>query len=303
MDEITYSYNNNNITLVKVKVANQPYNIMGFSRAGMITWIAILELNLVFDMGQFCIRTAPYDNIFISHGHYDHIGGLPGHHCGRRLHNIYKEKMYVMPKQCIGPFKMIASAFSEMNCGKPGNHIKMIELVDTKLLLSESCADIKPVLHNNNIFFKAIHMDHKITSFGYMLYRMSKKLKQEYVGLVKEEIIKIKKEIGANMTETVYTPLVGYTGDTSIKAVLENECFLTVPLLIMECTGFAPDDINTTCEGKHIHWNDIISNHTKFKNEKIILFHFSQQYKTMDDIQEYIKDMPESMVEKIIFFI
>lgn len=312
--EIKYSYQNNGETYMKLKIEHQIYTIRGFSRAGLRTSILIDEFNIVFDMGYSNERSFCYDNKLITHGHADHIGALHIDHCARKLYSINKQKLYIMPYQCIKPFKLIVSGISEMNCGKNGENIKLLDnLLLTDIIASEECInEYKHLIGKSNLqseyVVKSILMDHKIKSFGYIIYRKTKKLKQEYITLNREEIIKIKqtckienKNIDDTLTEIHYTPLVGYTGDTTINGLIYNQEFLDVPLLIMECTGFSENDKLDTLEGKHIHYDDIINNSTIFNNKQIILFHFSQQYKTLNDILLYINNTNE-INNKIIYF-
>lgn len=303
-DEIMYSYDNNNKTYMKIKVGKQIYTISGFSRAALRTCMMILETNTVFDMGYMDEQAFAYDNKLISHGHMDHCGSLHTDHSARKFANIMKNKLYVMPQQCIIPYKMIASAFSEMNCGKSGNNVKMINnLVDTVLISSETC-DMIPLLHTGPYFVQAVEMDHGVKSFGYIVYMKSNRLKPEFVGLSGQEIKKKKEEFGKDSITYVHMePMIAYTGDTTILGVLQNEALLSVPLLIMECTGFDMDDIKTTSEGKHIHFSDIIKYHEKFMNERIVLFHVSQKYKKYNDIKLFIEMAPKSLLDKLLFFL
>ncbi len=307
--EIKYSHQNNGETYVKVKVGSQIYTIRGYSRAGLRTCILIDELNLVLDMGYSNDRAFSYDNKLISHGHNDHIGALHADHCARRLYNIEKEKLFIMPKQCIKPFKMIATAVSEMNCGKTGENMKVFDtLLLTNIVESEACTNqmynlIGSSKINSEYYVKSIQMDHKIKSFGYIIYRKSKKLKPEYANLKGHEIMQLKQEIGEeNITQPVFTPLLAYTGDTSIQGVITNPELLNVPFLIMECTGFSSEDMCDCCEGKHIHWNDLVENQYMFANEKIMLFHFSQQYRNLEDISAYTNKVSKDFSNKLIYF-
>ena len=70
----------------------------------------------------------------------------------------------------------------------------------------------------------------------------------------------------------------------------------------MECTGFSPEDKCDCCEGKHIHLDDLIKNQHMFQNEKIMLFHFSQQYRTLDDINSFINILDKEFANKLIYF-
>jgi ribonuclease Z len=308
--EIKYSGNNNGVTFIKLKVGTQNYTIHGFSRAGLRTCIMIDELNLVLDYGYSDDKAFSFDNKVISHGHCDHIGSLHIDHCARKFNKIEKDKLLIMPSQCMKPFKIISSAISEMNRGKPGNNIQIFDnLQKTILKSSEECLNnYEHLIGNKSItdnVIKAIEMDHKIKSYGYIVYRKTKKLKKEFIDLSKEEIIKIRKEIPElSLTEIFYNPLIAYTGDTTINGVLRNKELLSVPLLIMECTGFSDEEIDECNTGKHIHWNDIVNNSEAFKNDKIILFHFSQKYRDLSQIFEIINSskINQELLDKIIFF-
>ena len=159
-------------------------------------------------------------------------------------------------------------------------------------------------------------MDHNICSYGYIIYRKSNKLKDKYKNLSPNELIKLKNELLINksvdisakeyindiLTYQHYTPLVAYTGDTSIEGVINNDELLNVPLLIMECTGFSDEDKIKYINSKHIHIDDIIKHNNKFNNDKIILFHFSQQYNNILDIINYIDNINNNLKDKLLFF-
>lgn len=290
-------------TLLKLKINNQQYTLSGYSRAGLKTCILVDEFNACFDMGYANEKAFSYGNKLISHGHIDHIGGLHFDRFGRQFHKISKQNQIIMPQQCINPYKMILSAQIEMNAGRNGKKIKILsEQENTKIIDCETCIeDYQPLLGNtgkpSEYVIKTFIMDHKIKSFGYIIYRKTKKLKKEYQGLSGEEIIKIKQTMNEEITEISITPLLGYSGDTTIHGILNNPEFLTVPLLIMECTGFTDDLIENCAEGKHIHINDIDKYYEKFMNEKIILFHFSQQYKDISELIDIVKNK-----DKLILF-
>ena len=311
-----------NDTIIKIKIGTQIFTIRGYSRAGLCTSILIDEFNVVFDMGYQHFKSHSYDNKLISHGHCDHIGALHTDHCTRKLLNNNKNKLYIMPDQCITPYKMIISCFSILNKGIEKYDIKPINnLFLTDIISAENCIDnyynlIGSANKKSEYFVKTILMDHNISNYGYIIYRKSHKLKEEYAILDKKDLIKLKNNllqyiptninkkdyIISILTYEQYTPLVGYTGDTSINGVITNTELLNVPLLIMECTGFSISDKKIIECNKHIHFDDIVKNNNLFNNNKILLFHFSQQYNTLDDIKEYITNIPTNLNEKLLYF-
>ena len=302
MTSIIYSYNNNGITNCNIG----QFSIQGYSRAGIMTYFIIPSLNLVFDAGMMNPLASAQDNILISHGHMDHCGGIHTSHSSRLMNENDTMRQIIMPEQCIVPFQVISAAFSEMNRGRNTKNIKPLQnMLNTHVIESEkSLHNLVPLINTTRYFVKAHLMDHGITSYGYTIFLQSRKLKKEYHGLDGNAIKEIKKQIGnENLTDVCYQSVVSYTGDTTIAGVLAYPELLNAPILIMECTGFSPEDKKRTKEGKHIHWDELIEHHEKFMNNKIVLFHFSQQYKTMEDLQQYITSAPASLLEKIIFFL
>jgi len=275
----------------------------GVSRAGDKTIIMVKELNIIFDYGANLETSHSYDNILISHGHNDHIGQLHTHHPTRKLNKNMKEKIYVMPKKCIQKFQMIATCVSYMNCGRDDDCTKPFDdFIATRMIESEKCNGIRLLNNSNkesNYIVNAYAMTHKITCYGYIISMISKKLKDEYKGL-KGDVLKT-----IDDKQKLYdciTPIIGYTGDTTITGVINNDNFLNVPILIMECTFFDSTTKEDALHGYHIHFDDIVSNIHLFKNKFIVLFHISQIYRTRDELQKIIDN---SMIEdksRIVLF-
>lgn len=297
-DKVSYSDNSN--TYLKLKVKKQYYNLHGYSRAGSKTCIICPDLNIVFDYGYADERAYSMRTKLISHGHCDHIGALHTDHSSRRLNHLENNTRYIMPLQCINPYKMLVSAYSHMDIGRYTNQINMITtLLNTELVAAEMCNKYHL---ENNIYCSAFEMDHKVKSFGYIIYRKSNRLKAEYIGLEPKEIINLKKTEGIILTEEHYEPLVGYTGDTTINGLIKNPDFFSVPLLIMECTGFSSDDIIECQLGYHTHIDDIARETKRFNNEKIVLFHFSQKYKDVKKLEDKVSLLDDDLQDKIRLF-
>jgi len=272
-----------------IKLKKNEYHVYGYSRAGHQTSIIIDNLDIQFDCGYLDKKSCNITNKLISHGHLDHICSLPFDYNYRKLNKIAKDVKYILPKQCIKPYKMIVSAYSHMQCNKNSDNINLLEILkETTIITTEECINNK--IHLTNQFYcSSFEMDHKIQSFGYIIFRKSKRLKESFRNLSKQEIINLKQN-NIDITDDHYEPLIGYTGDTTINGVLKYDIFLNVPFLIMECTGFDLEDKENCLNGKHIHFDDIKENYDKFNNEKIMLFHFSQKYQDRSELIDYINN-------------
>jgi ribonuclease Z len=285
-----YSFDNNGESLVVLEYApKKVLTLRGYSRGGERTSILIEELNVVFDMGYLHNKAHSYDNIIISHGHADHYGALHLHHCSRRLNKNFKQKIYIMPEYLMENFKMLATCISFANCGMSGKIEKSFEtLINTSMLSADECMTSNNHLLDNSgnvstYTIKSYVMKHKIRSFGYIISQLSKRLKPEFIGKPPGVL----KHISANVkTHGVLTPIVGYSGDTSIEVILIHPDMLSVPVLILECTFCDNiDDVHTE-SADHIDFNDIEENYDLFNNKCIVLFHLSQKFKAKKDILE-----------------
>lgn len=137
---------------------------------------------------------------------------------------------------------------------------------------------------------KSFKTYHVVPSQGYVIYSVKQKLKSEYVGLPGKEISALR-ESDVQVTETIRTPEVAFTGDTTSNFFLDeaNKDILNARLLIMEST-FLDDhmSVENANEYGHTHLFEILAHAERFKNKSIVLIHFSARY-TQQEIFDAIK--------------
>ena len=94
-----------------------------------------------------------------------------------------------------------------------------------------------------------------------------------------------------------------YATDTLAK-VLDNEPSLyQAKVLILECTFLnEKKSLEDSRAGCHIHLDEIIERADLFKNDHIVLMHFSQIYKPAEVHQILKERLPKSLQEKVIAF-
>ncbi|AYV83813.1 MAG: tRNaseZ [Hyperionvirus sp.] len=145
-------------------------------------------------------------------------------------------------------------------------------------------------------------MTHKICSYGYIISEQRQKLKHIYKGLTGKEL-KDLKEANIEIHDQISIPIISFTGDTTINGVLANPEFMESNILIMECTHFHDSTIADAETHGHIHFQQILDNIDKFHNKWIVLCHFSQKYRTIKDIEPYIKVLNPQQRKKFIMWI
>lgn len=239
-----------------------PYRIQGISIAGEQTVVQIPELDVAFDIG-LCPRvvlSSPY--IAISHGHMDHVAGLPYYFSQRQFQGMGVGKCVCHPE--------IASAVNAMmrswvNLENQNTNYEVIALEPNQQL------EIK-----NKLFLRAIEMSHTVTAMGYSLIEHRSKLREEFVGQPQEKLRDLKQK-GVEITRVLEIPLVAYTGDTEFGPFLYRDEFAEAKIVIAECTFFEEDHRSRAKIGKHLHVEDIARLLSVWKAEAVVLIHASRR--------------------------
>uniref|UniRef100_A0A0A9EVA5 Metallo-beta-lactamase domain-containing protein n=1 Tax=Arundo donax TaxID=35708 RepID=A0A0A9EVA5_ARUDO len=147
---------------------------------------------------------------------------------------------------------------------------------------------------------KAFRTYHTIPSQGYVIYAVKQKLKQEYLGLPGNEIKRLKLS-GVEITNTVTTPEIAFTGDTMSDFILDpgNADVLKAKILVVECT-FLDDSISIehAKDYGHTHLFEILSQSDNLENKAILLIHFSARY-TTEEIDAAINRLPPSFRSRV----
>ncbi|XP_009616155.1 nuclear ribonuclease Z-like isoform X3 [Nicotiana tomentosiformis] len=246
------------------------YSLEGISIAGHETCIIVPTLNLAFDIGKCPQRAISQQFLFISHGHMDHIGGLPMYVATRGLYRM-KPPTIIVPKVIKESVEKLFEAHRAMDHSEL-NHTLIGLDVGEEFYIRK---DLK---------VRAFKTYHVIPSQGYMVYSVKQKLKQEYVSLPGDEIKKLK--------------LSGDTMSDFIKDS-ENVDVLRAKILIMESTYV--EDKTTADNAReygHTHLSEIINFADRFQNKAILLIHFSARYQ-LDVIQEAMSAIPPPLAGRV----
>jgi len=249
-----------------------PYRVQGISVAGEQTAIHIPELDIAFDVG-LCPRpvlSAPC--VAISHGHMDHVAGLP-YYFSQRVFQKMGTGTCVCHESIAGAIQTMMSGWTDLEQQHTPYNIIPLE--------HEGEYELKP-----NLVLKGVESDHTVPSMSYIVVEHRKKLLEKYHGLPQDELrdLKIK---GTEITQTLKVPLIAYTGDTCIGDHLYRPEFTNAPIVITECTFFEQDHKKRAVVGKHLHIEDLAELMTIWKAGHVVLVHTSRRT-TMDKIRESI---------------
>ncbi|KAF3437778.1 hypothetical protein FNV43_RR20534 [Rhamnella rubrinervis] len=262
------------------------YPVEGISIGGHETCIIFPTLKLAFDIGRCPQRAISQDFLFISHGHMDHIGGLPMYVATRGLYGM-KPPTIIVPPSIKEDVEKLFEVHRKMDQSELNHNLIALD-VGEELQIRR---DLK---------VRAFKTYHVIPSQGYLVFSVKQKLKKEYIGLSGNEIKSLKSS-GVEITYTVAEPQIAFTGDTTSDFIVDksNIDVLRARILVMEST-FIDDSVvvEHAREYGHTHLSEIMNHSERFENKAILLIHFSARY-TVTEIQQAVSALPPPLASRV----
>lgn len=232
---------------------------------GVESCYLVKNFNIAFDFGRGPVELIDMPHVFLSHGHLDHASGIAYYFSQRSLKNLPTGTVYA-PEKTVGSLKKICREWQK------------IEEFEYKI-------DIRPIKGGQrvdlmaNYYVEAFTAYHRVPAVGYALMRRVKKLMDPYKKLSGPEIQRLR-ESGADIFHHTNTPLLAYSGDTTIEGVLESEIARRARVLIIECTYVdEARPVERARKWGHIHLDEILAHRGEFQNERVILSHLSRRYR------------------------
>lgn len=239
-----------------------PYRVQGISIAGEQTCVHVPELDVAFDIG-LCPRVAlTADFVALSHGHMDHVAGLP-YYFSQRIFQGMPPGSCVCHAEIAPALKTMMRGWVDLEQQHTKHNIIPLE--------PDGQLEVK-----NNIYLRGIEMYHTVPAMGYAIIEHRSKLKEEYRDLPQEALRELKNG-GTEITRTLEIPLIAYTGDTQMGPNLFRQEFAEANIVIAECTFIEGDHRDRAGVGKHLHIGDLQQLLAVWQAEHVILIHLSRR--------------------------
>jgi len=281
-------------------VDNAPYlsfthnglTIEGYSRAAVQSYWRIPELNVGFDLGAHPWDFMGTSRWFVSHAHLDHIAALPVYLARRRMMKMEPPSVYV-PMEVLEDVKKLLLAFQRLDRGRQavelhgvvaGDRIPLdrqheVAAVDT-VTSGIPVMEVEEYLEQSEseTVVTAYDTVHTVPSRGFIVSEVRQKLTKEYQGKPGHEI-RDARLAGKKITDEVSVPLVAYTGDTSPAGLDACPAFFEAKILITEMSFIREKHRREKIHKfGHMHLDDFVERADRFKNELIVVGHFSTRY-------------------------
>lgn len=252
--------------------------IEGWSRAGDETWFRIHPPGLALDVGRGALQLAGAADVFISHGHLDHVLGLPYVLSQRSLHRLAHTRVFC-PAETAGPLGLLIAAAERLERARYRYD-----------LLPLSPGDQVEV--GRDLAMEAFAVDHVVPTLGFHLWRTKRRLAPAYAGRTAAELIELRRQ-GVETSEAVTELWLSYCADTG-PAVFDREPRLfEARVLMLECTFLGEEHRDKGERFKHLHLEDIARRAGEMRNQALVLHHLSRRHKVAELRAAVERRMPE----------
>jgi ribonuclease Z len=263
-----------------------PYTVRGISVGGVYTTLQVPELSLLLDVGLPLRAFCAADQIFLSHGHVDHLGGLTGLLGVRGMMHKAKPARLFLPAEIEPDLRAMLEAASRMQ-----RYPLDVDTVPMRPGDEQRVA--------NNLWVRAFRTHHPVPSLGYQFFRRVQKLKPEYLELTGPDIA-ARKQRGEDLFVESERLELCYATDTLARVLETNPSMLTSRVLILECTFYDErKSLADTHAGCHIHLDELVARADRFENEHLVLMHTSQIYSPREAREILARRLPESLLRRL----
>lgn len=256
------------------------------SVGGLETCIQVPGWNLAFDIGRCPQSAVNRQHVLFTHAHMDHMGGVAFHAATRSMRGM-APAIYLVPHENVEAFGEVFAAWRKLDRSRLPHTVVPIGPGEEYRLPSGHLA--RP--------FRSLH---RVPCQGYGIWSVRNRLRPELRGLPGREIARLRTEEGVDVTETFEAPEFAFTGDTKIEVIDREPVVGQAKVLVMEVT-FVDDRVSVKqCRSKgHVHLDEVVERAEQFKNDAILLTHFSARYSKRDILKNLDAKLPPDLRERV----
>ena len=264
----------------------EDFSLAGYSVAGEESVIVAPELDCVFDIGRCPREALTVNHLLLSHGHMDHVAGLPYYFAQRDFQGV-EGGTALVPAALVDPLEDLMRAWGRVEGHVPPHRFVGVRPGDDYEI-------------RRGLVARAFNTRHIAASLGFSVIDVRHKLKEEFQGLTGPQIVELKNK-GVEITNRVEFPLVAYLGDTAKADYADLPHVAHARALLIECTFYDADHIKRARAGRHLHVRDLRAVLEGMRNEHIIIVHVTRRTSIADARKILRKTLSKDVLERTSF--
>jgi ribonuclease Z len=261
-----------------------------FSVSGLATYVMVPALDAVFDLGHCSVEAAALRNVFLSHVHQDHAGGVPRHLSLRAMFGSRPSRVYC-PAQSANALIDMLHAWNRLE-EKPETDLSQV---------------VKPLLPGQTVSLgkrysvQCFDVVHRVPSLGFTVIEHRTKLRAAYAGMPGIEIhaARLRGEVVSDVRDY---PVLTYIGDSTIETLLNHPEVGLSEVLFLEATHVGDTPREAATKWGHTHLDEIVdllrTHPEMLPNPHIVIKHFSMKY-AEKHIRKAIEALPSEFRQRV----
>jgi ribonuclease Z len=262
--------------------------LVGGSRAGEASLLLLPQLRLALDAGRPARALVPMQHVVVTHGHLDHLLGLPAWASQRHLQRMPGGMVYA-PHAIADQIRELLSVASRLEGGAP--YDVRVEPV--------APGDARPLRPGFALHFFAT--SHWVETIGCRLEWTRKRLRPELAELSADELRRAR-AAGIEISEELPASVLAYLGDTGPQVFDAHPWLASVEVLVVECTFLRPNDRERAEKFGHMHLDDLVALAPRLGNRHLVLTHLSRRHRLGPGSTAIRKALVERLTPRLHFF-
>ncbi|HEX6886199.1 MAG TPA: MBL fold metallo-hydrolase [Planctomycetota bacterium] len=260
-------------------------DLRALSVGGLETCFWLPRWKVALDIGRCPLEVVDCRTVLFTHAHMDHLGGIAYHTATRALRK-QPPPVYVVPPHCAEDLARLFAAWRALDRSD----------------MPHECVVIGPGEEHrlaNGMLARPFASPHSAPCQGYGIWSQKEKLKPEFHGLEGRELARLRRA-GVALGDLVETPELVFTGDARIEVVEREEVVRRARVLLLECT-FVDGRVSVEearAKG-HVHLDEIAARAELFRNEAILLTHFSARYRPHEVRAALAAKLPPELLARV----